>query len=80
MDDIERRVLDLLRAKAGPGARIELDSEIVAETGLDSVAVMDVVFELEDAFDVTIPLDQIADVRTVGELAAAVRALRAEAA
>jgi acyl carrier protein len=36
---------------------------------------MDFVMELEDEFDISIPLDQIADVRTVGDLADAVRRL-----
>ena len=37
--------------------------------GLDSMAVMDLVMELEDQYDVSIPLDKIAETETVEQLA-----------
>lgn len=74
-DDIATRVLNLLGAKIGSGRPIGLDSNVIADTGLDSVSVMDFVMELEDEFDISIPLDQIAEVRTVGDLVEAVRRL-----
>jgi acyl carrier protein len=72
---IQARVLELLSKKIDAGRRIDLDSSVVEDTGLDSVSVMDFVMELEDEFDITIPLDQIAEVRTVGDLAIAVEKL-----
>ena len=68
------------------GEKIESDltltaeTNIVADTGLDSVSVMDFVFELEDEFGITVPLDRISDVKTVGELTNAVYGLIEEAA
>ena len=73
-NEIQARVLDLLSKKIGAARPIDLGSSVVEDTGLDSVSVMDFVMELEDEFDITIPLDQIADVRTVGDLADAVEA------
>ena len=73
-NQIQTRVLDLLCKKVGAARLIDLDSSVVDDTGLDSVSVMDFVMELEDEFDITIPLDQIAEVRTVGDLADAVEA------
>jgi acyl carrier protein len=73
-NEIQTRVLDLLSKKVGAARRIDLNSSVVEDTGLDSVSVMDFVMELEDEFDITIPLDQIAEVRTVGDLADAVQA------
>ena len=73
--EIQARVLDLLCQKVGDDRKIDLDSSVVEDTGLDSVSVMDFVMELEDEFDITIPLDQITDVRTVGDLANAVRVM-----
>ncbi|MFQ5566188.1 MAG: acyl carrier protein [Paracoccaceae bacterium] len=74
-NEIQDRVLDLLSKKVGAGRKIDLDSGVVEDTGLDSASVMDFVMELEDEFDITIPLDRIADVRTVGELANTVQTL-----
>ena len=72
---IQARVLELLSQKIDAGRRIDLESSVVEDTGLDSVSVMDFVMELEDEFDITIPLDRIAEVRTVGDLADAVEVL-----
>ncbi|HSF94078.1 MAG TPA: phosphopantetheine-binding protein [Thermohalobaculum sp.] len=74
-DEIAARVLDMLGKKVGPDRAIGLESSVIADTGLDSVSVMDFVMELEDEFDISIPLDQIAEVRTVGDLADAVHAI-----
>ena len=74
-DKIQSRVLELLSKKIGAERQIDLDSSVVDDTGLDSVSVMDFVMELEDEFDITIPLDRIAEVRTVGDLANAVQTL-----
>jgi acyl carrier protein len=73
--EIQARVLELLSQKIAAGRAIDLASSVVEDTGLDSVSVMDFVMELEDEFDITIPLDRIAEVRTVGDLAEAVEVL-----
>ncbi|HUF86563.1 MAG TPA: acyl carrier protein [Thermohalobaculum sp.] len=72
---IQSRVLELLRNKVDPQRTIDLGSNVIEDTGLDSVSVMDLVMELEDEFDVSIPLDRIAEVRTVADLADALEAL-----
>jgi acyl carrier protein len=43
---------------------------------IDSLAVMDMVMELEDRFDVTVPLNRVAEIHTVDQLTDAVLALR----
>ena len=68
-DVLDAQILDLLQRKVGPERPITLDSSVVEDTGLDSVSVMDFVMEIEDEFDITVPLDQIAEVRTVRDLA-----------
>ncbi len=77
---IQTRVLEMLTKKVSAGRQIDLDSNVIEDTGLDSVSVMDFVMELEDEFDITIPLDRIAEVRTVGDLANAVQAMLRESA
>ena len=74
-NEIPTRVLDLLCKKVGAAHPIDLDSSVVEDTGLDSVSIMDFVMEIEDEFDITIPLDRIAEMRTVGDLADAVQSL-----
>ena len=74
-DAIQTRVLELLAKKIGVARNIGLDSSVVEDTGLDSVSVMDFVMEIEDDFDITIPLDRMGEMRTIGDLADAVRSL-----
>jgi acyl carrier protein len=50
---------------------------ITKDLTIDSLAVMDMVMELEDQFDVSIPLSVVAEIYTVDQLADTVLALRA---
>lgn len=52
-------------------------TDLVGDLGLDSLQVMELLMEMEDAFDVSIPVNVMADVRTVGELVGAVQKLLA---
>jgi acyl carrier protein len=58
---------------------VSAQTKIVGGLGLDSVAILDFIMELEDRFDISIPLDQVAEVQTIAELSRAIEALtRAE--
>lgn len=57
---------------------ITADTNIVRDLSLDSLSVMDLVMALEDHFDISIPLDRIAETETVKQLAAVVQSLQTE--
>ena len=67
---------DRLNALTG-GKAVSGDTDLVGDLGLDSLQVMELLMEMEDAFDISIPVNVMADVRTVGELAGAVHVLLA---
>jgi len=50
---------------------------ISKDLSIDSLAVMDMVMEIEDRFDVSIPMNLVAEIYTVDELADTVLKLRA---
>lgn len=52
------------------------DTDIARDLAVDSLALMNIVMELEDRFDLSIPLDRLAVVQTVGDLAGLVNELR----
>nr|WP_174299515.1 acyl carrier protein [Caulobacter sp. S45] len=54
-------------------------TDIARDLNVDSLALMNIVMELEDAFDVSIPLDRLASVQTAGDLAALITDLRERA-
>ena len=51
------------------------DTVICDGTTVDSLTVMDMIMELEDRFDVSIPMKQVAEIRTVDQLADTILAL-----
>ncbi len=71
-DVIYRALRDML-----PGEKTVSDATHISEDlGLDSVAMMDFVMEIEDKLDISVPLDKIAEVETLGDLVATVRQLK----
>ena len=56
---------------------VELTEEtsLVADIGLSSLEVMESIEQIEDHFDITIPLNILPDVNTIGELARKVHEL-----
>ena len=79
-DQVGSDIIRLLGEKIEGDLTLTPETNIVADTGLDSVSVMDFVFELEDEFGITVPLDRISDVKTVGQLTDAIFALIEEEA
>lgn len=76
---MQREVLNILKEEITAVSKVRnigADTSISQDLGLDSLAVMNFVMTLEDRFDVSIPMDKIVDVETVGDLAAVIETLR----
>ena len=80
LESIEGDIIRLLSAKVEDDIALTPETKIVADTGLASVDVMDFIFELEDEFEIMVPMDRISDVKTVRQLAEAIHGLILEAA
>jgi len=48
---------------------LDESTDIVADLDIDSVAVMDLLFAIEERYEISIPLNQLNGVQTIGELA-----------
>lgn len=68
------RELAPYQVEEGP---ITAQTVIYQDLSIDSLAVMDIVMELEDRFDVSIPINVVAEIHTVEELADAILTLQA---
>jgi acyl carrier protein len=75
-NDIEAQIVDLLTQRVPAGVNVSAETRIVGGLGLDSVAILDFIMDLEDRFDISIPLDRVAEVQTIAELSRAVEALK----
>jgi len=73
--NIEAEVLELLARSVPAGVHVSAQTKIVGGLGLDSVAFLDFVMELEDRFDISIPLDQVWEAQTIAELSRVIEAL-----
>ncbi len=72
---IESGVIDVLKNVSRRPIEPSLSSDLVADLGFDSLQVLEVVAELEDVFDISIPLDDVPAIRTVSQVVAQVAAL-----
>ena len=68
------QIYKLLEPFNATGKTLTPDTEISTDLNIDSVAVMDFVMEVEDHFDIEIPLNVVSETRSIGELAAVVDA------
>jgi acyl carrier protein len=68
-------VLDVLRNVSRRPIEPTLDSDLVADLGFDSLQILEAIAELEDRFDISIPLNGIPATRTVAEVVAQVAQL-----
>jgi len=78
IDDILAEIIRALGPSLNSNAPVTPDTNITRDLGLDSLAVMNFVMVLEDKFDVSIPLDRIAEIETVGDLAKTIHDLRGQ--
>ena len=70
---LEMEVFSEIRHLLAPyqvnGMPITGDTVICDGTTVDSLTVMDMIVDLEDRFDISIPMKQVAEIRTVNQLA-----------
>jgi acyl carrier protein len=72
---IEARVIDVLKNVSRRPIEPSLSSDLVTDLGFDSLQVLEVVSELEDQFDIAIPMNDVPSARTVSQVVAQVAAL-----
>ncbi len=77
-DDILERLFVHLRQLAQPGVEVDGDTDLVRTLGLDSTTLVDIILDVEDEFDVSVPLNALSDVHTAGELASLIHRLSEE--
>ena len=77
-DEILPRLYEIIRSIVADVPELAPETDLLNDLGLDSLAVMRMLENIEDEFDVLIPLNVISDVRTLGDFAAQLQKLLEE--
>lgn len=67
-DSVLREIYEVLQPFAKEGQSLSEETALVTDLGLDSVQVMEILLQIEDRFDVSIPLNIMPDMRTIKDL------------
>ena len=68
-EDILEQLFELIHPYADQPIVLGEQTRIIGDVGLDSMQVMELVMQIEDHFDVSVPLNILPDVNTIGEFA-----------
>jgi acyl carrier protein len=68
-EEILDQLYELIRPYSEQSIVLSEQTRIMDDVGLDSMAVMELVMQIEDLFDVSVPLNILPDVNTIGEFA-----------
>lgn len=69
---VRDEVIQILKPHVQAGAALDESSQLVADLGIDSLGVMEVVADLEDKFKLHIPDEALREVDTVADVAKAI--------
>lgn len=79
--EVVATIIELLAPIAGNRvAVIEEQTGLTSELGLDSLQVMDLVVAIEEHFDISVPINALAELKAVGELALLVKNIAGQSA
>ncbi|MDB4694850.1 acyl carrier protein [bacterium] len=68
MATVEERVIDIVSEQLGVDKeKINRETSFVADLGADSLDTVELVMELEEEFDISIPDDKAEDIQKVGQ-------------
>lgn len=71
-EEVVDQVRSLILDHTETSAEITEKTELVADLGIDSLGVMEVVADIEDKFDMTIADKELRDVATLGDVVKAI--------
>ena len=61
---------------ASSGVEIVPETDLIDQLAIDSVKLLNLIMEIEDEFDISVPINALADVRTVRDLADLIHKIR----
>ena len=74
-ESIFKELTKILQPFVPNGQKIEEETDLVSDLGLDTLKVMKIVESVEDSLDISIPLNILPEVRTVKDFAIQIQKL-----
>ncbi|AEJ00391.1 phosphopantetheine-binding protein [Nitrosomonas sp. Is79A3] len=68
-DEIMKLLCDRLSSLTNSDAQIIPETNLISQLSIDSIKLLNLIMEIEDTFDVSIPINALTDIQTVRELA-----------
>jgi acyl carrier protein len=69
IDAVVVDLCDMLQQYNKEGIELTATTNLGSELNIDSVEVMDLIMEIEDKFDIDIPINLVSDIERIGDLA-----------
>ena len=66
-EEILSDVIKFITPLVPEGQQLKPDTDLVADLGFDSLKVMKLLEDIEDTYDISIPLNILPEIRTVGD-------------
>ena len=74
-ETVEAAVIEVLKQVSRRPVDPTLESDLITDLGFDSLQVLELIAELEDRFEISIPLNDVPATRTVAQIVASVSRL-----
>lgn len=70
-ESLRTELLAIFSKRAQPNVTVSETSHITGDLGMDSLAVMEIVAEIEDKYDMSFPDDDLPAIRTIADVISA---------
>jgi acyl carrier protein len=77
-NDVLQKLCHHLKQLAGPEAEVTPQTDLINQLAIDSVKLLNLIMEIEDEFDISVPINALADVQTVHELASLIHRIKSQ--
>lgn len=77
-NDVLQKLCHHLKQLAGPEVEVTPQTDLINQLAIDSVKLLNLIMEIEDEFDISVPINALADVQTVHELATLIHRIKSQ--
>ena len=75
-DTVLPRLIEIIEPFNKKGITLKAETSFANDLELDSLTVMDLVAEIEDEYDILLPVNMLPDLETIGDVAGAVAKIK----